>query len=397
MTKPPPNRSSAALALVDRADALLRRVRLARWAGATAHWLAVALAMAGAVILLVRSAFGWSEGPAALWLGLAALAPLAALLAARRSPLTTEQAVARLDVGSGGAGALLTAYELGAAAPADGSDRAWQAQLERQLEALPEPPRIDWRRLAWPWPAALVFALACLFVPIAGLAPASAEGTAEMLGDRVDELRFQLDALEERLELDPEEALALEERVGRLDEELDAAGFQEAFEGIDRLSDELDRMGEEAQANAEQALQKMQAAAESMAHSPSAASAQVSEALEQLAKSGLELSLPSGLEEEFAELAKSLADGLDGAEGLETPEAAAELAESLAELAGLSSQLSEALSEALSELGESGLEGAEGDLAQIEWSPELIEALAEALKNSELTSGECELARGGGT
>ena len=109
------------------------------------------------------------------------------------------------------------------------------------------------------------------------------------------------------------------------------------------------------------------------------------------------MSLPAGLEEQFAELAKSLAEGLDGADGVKTPESAKELAQQLAELSQLSNELSDALSEALSKLGESGLEGAQGNLPEVAWSPELLENLAQALKDAQLSSQECELARGGGT
>jgi hypothetical protein len=379
------------------ADALVRRAHVARWAGATARLAALALALAGAGILVLRGAFGFDPGPAAWGLVLALLAPPAAWLLQRRSPLTRAQAVARLDADSGGGGALLAAFELAEAGSAGDRGADLAARADRQLQAVGELPRLDWRRLCWPWPGALAFALLCLAVPMDGLVPAGATGTAAALEDRVEDLRQQLEALRENLELQPEEQATLEDRLKRLDEELADAGFQEAFEGIDRLSDDLDRLGEEAQANAEQAMQKLQAAAEQMAQSPSAASTQVSEALEQLAKAGLELNLPTGLEEEFAELAQALAEGLDGADGVETPESAAELAQKLAELASLSGELSDALSEALSKLGESGLEGAQGNLAELAWSPELVENLAQALKDAKLSSQECELARGGGT
>ncbi|MHC4375762.1 MAG: hypothetical protein ACYS26_04090 [Planctomycetota bacterium] len=383
------------------ADALVRRAHLARWAGSTARLTAVAFALAGALILVLRGAFDLEPAPAAAGLGLAALAPLAAYLLGRTSPLSRAQAVARLDADSGGGGALLSSFELAEAGalervePGTGADFASRA--EQQLAAIGELPRLNWRRLSWPWPGALAFALLCLAVPMDGLTQAGATGTAAALEDRVEDLRVQLDALRENIELEPAEEATLQDRLKRLDEELADAGFQEAFEGIDRLSEDLDRLGDEAQANAEQAMQKMQAAAEQMAQSPSASSAQVSEALEQLAKAGLEMTLPAGLEEQFAELAESLAEGLDGADGVETPESALELAQQLAELSQLSNELSDALSEALSKLGESGLEGAQGNLPEVAWSPELLENLAQALKDAQLSSQECELARGGGT
>ena len=390
------------------ADALVRRAHLAGWAGSTARWTAVAFALAGFLILVLRGAFDVEPGSAAFGLALAALAPLAAYLLARTSPLTRAEAVARLDAESGGGGALLSAFEL---AEAGGSERAgsgpaaqpssagadFASRAEQQLAATGELPRLHWRRLAWPWPGSLAFALLCLMVPMDRLRPAGATGTAAALEGRVEDLRAQLEALRENIELEPAEEATLEDRLKRLDQELADAGFQEAFEGIDRMSEDLDRLGDDAQANAEQAMQKMQAAAEQMAQSPSASSAQVSEALEQLAKSGLGMTLPAGLEEQFAELAQSLAEGLDGADGVETPESAKELAQQLAELAQLSNELSEALSEALSKLGDSGLEGAQGNLPEMAWSPELLENLAQALKDAQLSSLECELARGGGT
>jgi len=285
--------------------ALRRRTFLVRWLELAATHVALALFGLGALVLYLR-AFERAERGVAGWLGWSALALVSAAWLARRRVPSAAWATAWLDVHGGATGAIVTEGELG--------DSPWSTRvgggLARARAALPGP-RLDsaLKRLA---PGALFAALA-VWVPV----PERIVGPPPVVATAlIEELEAELEALEEELDLPPDEAEELETRLERIQAEAEDGQPASTFEAIDRLGQRLED-------EAAQALEAAQQAAEDLATAsghPELATAQ--EALEAAlatmqdaglakdlppaAKAGLQpgtLSLPPGAQLSSRELA----------------------------------------------------------------------------------------------
>jgi uncharacterized protein Yka (UPF0111/DUF47 family) len=371
------------------------RVRRSLFARECLVWLGRGFAVAGIAALLARALFDVDAARASLALVPIGLVPLLAWKRARDRAPSADAALVWLDVHSGGSGGLVTAAER--AGPA--GDAFERDALDR-LAAVPAPASTSTGRQRLAPLAALLFAGACLVVPVGAdeldgpeLRPAS-----EVHGTELERLREALTALEERVELEPERRAELGERLTALEQELaDQSAGELALEGLDRMAEELAREAERAEAEAARALERLSDAAEGLPGSSSEAAESIEEALAELEQAGLLGALSPELSDELRELAEKLAEGLDGSDGIESAKGVEELMERLAELAALREELARELAKLMEELGEQGLATSPGALPPVELSADELRALIEALKEAQLDPQQCELARGGGT
>jgi len=260
--------------------AVRRRRFLAGWLELASVHVALALFALGAFVLYRRGVEGAPRAEVARFLGLSTLGLVTAALVARKRVPGRAWAAAWLDVQAGASGVVVTEDELGSSA---WSPRA-RAALETARAALPRPalgPAL--KRLA---PAALFAGLA-LWVPISRdiLGPPPVIASA-----LIEELETKLQTLTEELELPPDEALELEERLERLQAEAETGQPASTFEAVDRL-------GERLEDEAARALEAAQRAAEDLAAAAgqpelSAAQEALESALATLKDAGLTKDLP---------------------------------------------------------------------------------------------------------
>ena len=356
-------------------------------------WTAAALVLAGAAALVARALLGLDASEAVWLLAPVALVPPVAWIRARRRTPGPERALAWLDVHTGGSGALVAAGEVRAIG-------GWDHAVLERLERAPEPARANAGSRVLAAFGAAAFGAACLVVPVGAEAgpPGDGPSAAEVHRAELERLRTALEALEERVELEPERSAELAERLAALEDELEEQSVGErALEGLDRMGEELADEARRAEERAALALERLRNAAVAAPSAPSEGAEALQEAWEELAEAGLASEFGDELAERLAELAEQLADGLDGAQGIESPEGAAELMERLAELAALREDLAQALAEALQDLADAGLDVDPSSLPSVELSAEELRELLEALREAQLDAASCEEARGGGT
>ncbi len=364
-------------ALRSRTKGLRARARAGvRWRAALRFGL-LALWIGGGLALVLRVGFGVEASTAALALVPVLLAPVVGELAARRTRFTDDQAAAWIDARSGGSGFVATALERPSA--------AWGGRVEAQLAGLEEPGPFARPRDVAGWVPAAGFALAGLLLPVPNASADPGSAVAELVATRAEELNAKLEALEQIVELEPEEAEDFEQRLEQLAADAEELDLESAFEGLDRLEEELARAAERSAEAAERALAELQESAESAFEAPEQAAVELQEAMEELAKSGLEQQLPEQLLADLAELLENLtAGGGEAGEAGElspsgplNPELAAELAKRAQAYSELSKELREALAKALAQLEAQGLTAQPlSDLGEL---PPIDEALARAL------------------
>jgi hypothetical protein len=297
------------------------RLRIGLFLEAWPRWAAGALLAAGCAALVCRLLFPAAE-PYLYWLLAApALAILPATIASIRRAYRPEEILAIVDTLTGGGGAVLTLAER--------HDEAWSTASQIGRAAHVPLPRVrPWRRLAVVAPA-LAFLLIVLLLP----QRTPAAGASPMADDVVAALSATLAELQAHNLVTPEEEKQLEQEIERVRsaarERMDAAAWEAA-----------DAVGEKMAANAaakrdaaswaQEALARYSAAG-GLNGSPDAASAQaeLSRALDALARSGALAGAPADIQKMLASagklpldaaslgrLAASLSQYLGGAQAL---------------------------------------------------------------------------------
>ncbi len=294
-------------------------------------WCAAALLGLGTLALLLRLGAGLDAGRAAFALAPVVALPAAAWVAARRRAPGLDTLAAALDRGTGGSGALVTAFEV--------DDARWGQRVAPLLVAAPAGARADRGRVTRRVLGGAAFAAAALAVPVAALRTGAAGPPPAVFEPALARVEAQLAALDELVTLPPDTRDGLRETLERLREEARASEDPEAtFEALARLAERAERTAEEAlDAAATADAQLGEAAARAAAGAD--AEAALGEALAELAEGPLDLEalladLPAGLAAELAEA------------GLDLAASAGALPEGLS----LSPELAEGLSEALREL-----------------------------------------------
>lgn len=354
-----------------------RRSFLGRFAAAAGPMAGAGGCLLGAAVLLGRALEGRDLPGTAGWSAAAAVVvgSLAwGLWRARAGAMGAGDAATWLDLEGGATGELVTAAELGERA------RDWAPAVERRASAVGRVYPVDWRR-----PLTLA-ALGALFFLSAGLAPLRALNASgaltELFDERIEEVREQLAALDEQLELEPEEAEALEEALDRLEADVQAEPDLEAtYEAIDRIEEQLAEVAQEAVQAAQESLDALAEAAREAAlnaQDPGGASPEATARMEAALEAAME-----GLEA-FDPEALARAGELGGFDAGALEDLAAQASTGkldLAAAAELSQEMREALAEALAELGEAGLldSGAMASLSELpQLTKEQLEMLAEA-------------------
>jgi len=281
---------------LDQAVSALRRrtfgVAWVRRAGPLCGW---ALGGCAAAALLARGGLGWERPQAAWLLAPALLAPIAALVLARRERPSAAQAATWLDVRSGGSGFVVTEQELGSTAWSPRTEVALQAALARL-------PRVEVSALARPLGLALAFAALALWIElpreVVGPPPAVSRAALERVEER-------LETLQDALALDPELERELEERLEAAKADSEAGHPESTYEALDQLDERIEQAAQEAELAAQQALAQL----ESAANEAQLAKAQqaLQDAAQTMGAAGLAKDLPEELERELEQAAQSLA------------------------------------------------------------------------------------------
>jgi hypothetical protein len=268
---------------------LARRLALGLFLEVWPRWAAAGLLVAGLAVLACRILVPRAS-PFLTWLW---LVPVAALIPAaivcRLRAFRPEDVVAVADSLAGGRGMLLAVSET--------RDTAWGASSAFERAAAFSLPRLRLWRALGPAAAAAVFLAAALAVP---QRTARASHTA-LAGDIARDLAATVDTLKQQQMITPEEEQALDQAIERIrqgaEQRVDAA----AWEGADALRES---MAAELQAKqgaakwAEESLARFDAAASAAGGTlpdGAAEAAELSKALEQLAKSGLLAGAPEQL------------------------------------------------------------------------------------------------------
>lgn len=320
------------------------RSRLAAFVGPALALAGAGLLTLGTLTLFGRSGFG-SELPGSFapWVGLGmGLVALAfGISRARTRGLTRAQAATWLDLESGATGELVTADELGA-----GAGR-WRGRADTRAQGVRCKYPVEWQK-----PLALV-ACAALFAVGTGFVPlrvGSASGRLkDLFEERIEELRDQLAALDEGLDLEEEEKAAIEDALDRLEEDAESdPDLESTYEAIDRLGEQLAERADESLDAARRSLDALAEAAEAAAGSENSA-----EGMEQAA---------DALAAAMAALDEFDLEGLQGARSNFDAADLAALAEQVAsgefdpaKAAEISAAMREALEKALANLGDAGL------------------------------------------
>ena len=268
-----------------------RRLRLGLFLDAWPQWAAGALLAAGCAALVCRLFFPAAD-PYLFWLLTApALAILPAAVLAIRRAYRPEEVLAIVDSMSGGDGAILTLAER--------DDQAWShaPQIGRAAHiALPH--FRPWRRLAVVVPALAFLAVALLLpqrIPAAGASP--------MAEDVVSGLSAALAELKTHDLVTAEEEKQLEEEIERVRnaarERMDAS----AWEAADAVKEKMAANAaakQDAAKWAQEALARYSAAGGLDASADASAKAELSKALEALARSGALAGAPMDIQKMIA-------------------------------------------------------------------------------------------------
>jgi hypothetical protein len=298
---------------------LARRLALGLVLDVWPAWAAGGLLLAGLVALACRL-FVPAAALHLRWLWLVPLVSLVpALIVCARRAYRHEDVAALADWLSGGHGLLLTLTEC--------PDRRWaHSPLVECAAAIAMPRLRPWRRLAPIVPAA-AFLTAALWLPQRAPAPRQ----APLARDIADDLSSTLETLVEQSLVTEDEEQALEQEIERIrraaDERVDASAWEAADALRERMADAVAGKHDAVQW-ARESLRRFAEAAEGGGGSgqPDAqAEAELAQALERLAKSGLLANAPPELQKLLgtgtlpegaqarAELMQALAQYLDGA------------------------------------------------------------------------------------
>ena len=267
---------------------LARRLTIGLFLDVWPIW-AIASLLLGGLVALVCRLFVPAAAPYLPWLWLApfvAAVPVLILCVTRK--YRPAEVVAIADWLNGGHGLMLTLMEQ--------PDEAWAGRLD-DASTLALPRLHPWRRLAW-LPAALAFLAVALSLP-QRIPRAS---TTVLAKDIADDLTTTLDALKQKQLVTPEEEKTLEQEIERIrraaEERVDAS----AWEATDALRERVAATVAEKQDAvkwAEETLGRYAAAAQAAPGGevkPGAETAELTRALEHLAKSGLLANAPPDLQ-----------------------------------------------------------------------------------------------------
>jgi hypothetical protein len=267
---------------------LARRLTIGLFLDVWPIWGVASLLLAGLVGLVCRL-FVPAAAPYLAWLWLAPLvAAVPVLILCVMRKYRPAEIVAIADWLNGGHGLMLTLMEH--------HDEAWAGRLD-DASTFALPRLRPWRRLAW-LPAALAFLAVALSLP-QRIPRASTTALAEEIAD---DLTATLDALKQQQLVTPEEEKTLEQEIERIrraaEERVDAS----AWEATDALRERVAATVAErrdAVKWAEEALGRYAAAAQAAPGGevkPGADTAELTKALENLAKSGLLATAPPDLQ-----------------------------------------------------------------------------------------------------
>lgn len=251
-------------------------------------WAVASLLLAGLVALFCRL-FAPVAAPYLAWLWLApVVAAIPVLILCVRRKHRPDEVVAVADWLNGGHGLLLTLMER--------QDEAWAGRLD-DASSFTLPRLRPWRRLAW-LPAALAFLAVALSLP----QRIPRVSTAVLAQEIADHLETTLDALKQQQLVTPDEQKTLEQEIERIrraaEERVDAA----TWEASDALREKVAASVAEkrdAVKWAEETLGRYAAAAQAAPGGevkPGAETAELTKALENLAKSGLLANAPPDLQ-----------------------------------------------------------------------------------------------------
>lgn len=315
-----------------------RRLRIGLFLDAWPQWAAGALLAAGCAALVCRL-FVPAADPYLYWLLAApALAILPAAVVSIRRAYRPEQVLAIVDALTGGDGAVLTLAER--------HDQAWShaSQLERAAHAALPRFRL-WRRL-------VVIAPSLAFLVIALLLPqrTPAAGVSPIADDVVAGLSAALKELQSHDLVTPEEEKQLQQEIERVkkaaEERMDASAWEAADAVREKMASNA-AAKRDAASWAQEALARFSAAGGAGGNTDAAsAKAELSKALEALAKSGALAGAPMDLQ-------KMIASGKFSGDAAALGKLAASLAQYLGDVQGR-----------LGELGDFGGRGSRFDPAE---------------------------------
>lgn len=268
---------------------LARRLAVGLFLDVWPRWAVAGLFLSGLAVLACRLFFP-GAAPYLRWLWLAPLAAVVpALVICRLRAYRPGQIVALADSLGGGRGLLLTLHEQ--------HDSRWAAApIVEAASQFRLPGARPWRRLA-PLVPASVFLAAALWLPQRTPPPAQGALAAEIAG----ELSSTVAELKQQALLTPEEEKKIEEEIERIrqgsSERVDASSWEAADSVRERLVSDLSAK-QDALTWAEESLARFDAAARGGASGESSAAqaAELTQALEQLAKSGLLAGAPADLQ-----------------------------------------------------------------------------------------------------
>lgn len=267
---------------------LSRRLTIGLFLDMWPIWAVASLLLAGLVALFCRL-FAPVAAPYLAWLWLApVVAAIPVLILCVRRKHRPDEVVAVADWLNGGHGLLLTLMER--------QDEAWAGRLD-DASSFTLPRLRPWRRLAW-LPAALAFLAVALSLP----QRIPRVSTAVLAQEIADHLETTLDALKQQQLVTPDEQKTLEQEIERIrraaEERVDAA----TWEASDALREKVAASVAEkrdAVKWAEETLGRYAAAAQAAPGGevkPGAETAELTKALENLAKSGLLANAPPDLQ-----------------------------------------------------------------------------------------------------
>ena len=301
-----------------------RRLRIGLFLEAWPQWAAGALLAAGCAALVCRL-FVPAAAPYLIWLLAApALAILPAAVISIRRAYRPEQILAIIDALTGGDGAVLTLSER--------HDPAWSQAPQIDRAARVSLPRFTpWRRLAVVVPA-LAFLLIGLLLP----QRTPAAGASPMADDVVAGLAATLAELKTHDLVTPAEEKQLEQEIERVKnaarEKMDASAWEAADAVREKMASNA-AAKRDAASWAQEALARYSAAGGADGNTDSAsANAELSRALEALARSGALAGAP-------ADIQKMLASGKLPGDAASLAKLAASLAQYLGDVQGSVAEL----------------------------------------------------------
>jgi hypothetical protein len=363
-------------------DAKIRdfRMRLWKWlwTRSVVTWTAGWCFVWGTGVLVTRATAGGNGAWLQLgWLGVAAIAIVAGVLAKRRLP-THASVRAMLDAQSHAGGLLMAGQEVELG--------AWATRVKS-----PELPGITWqgRRAVLIGLVGAGFVLASFLVPsrLIAITPARPMDISDVIALQDQ----QIDALEEAELLDEAEASELEDALEQIESDADGSDPVKTWEAIDHMSQALaglaDEAVEEAMSNAE-AIAQAQALAEALNENQNALDAQtMAEAMDDLAERVSQACRQSSA------LSQSLSESLTGA-----CQNSSLTAEQLSDLADQLSQCQQGQAGSLSELANAGLiepqlldqlaQAGQCDAQQLAEQLSQLNAASQALAGAGMTTGE---------